>query len=51
MRSKKELFETFSKLTVKARTMAIFLLTNLWSRSDAAQGQILSNCTTSRGML
>ena len=37
---------------VKTRSIAIFLLTNLRSRSDAAQGQILSNCHyTERGVL
>ena len=43
-RSKRQLFKTFQKLTVKARSIAAFLLPNLWSRSHAAQRQILSNC-------
>ena len=50
-RSKRQLFKTFSKPTVKARSIATFLLTNLGSRSASAQGQILANCTTPRGVL
>ena len=34
----------FQKTTVKARSIATFLLTNLRSRYEAAHRQILSNC-------
>ena len=43
--------DNFPKRTVKTRSKATFLQTNLGSRSDAAQGQILSKCTTARGLL
>ena len=63
VRSKKKLFKTLSKPAVKAQNITTFLLTNLGRRSTqghkgkfwrstrvAAQGQILTNCTTSRGV-
>ena len=51
MRSKRQLFKTFYKPTVKARSIATFLPANLGSRSATAKGQILVNCTTPRGVL
>ena len=43
-------YKLSKKPMVKVRSIATFLLTNLGSRSEAAQGQILSNCHyTERG--
>ena len=42
--SSKRKLVNFQKTTVKARSIATFLLTNLRRRSEAAHGQILSNC-------
>ena len=50
-RSKRQLFKTFSKPTIKVQSITTLLLTNLGSRSAAAQGKILANCTTPRGVL
>ena len=50
MRSKRQLLN-FLNPTVKARSIATFLLSNLTSRSASAQGQILTICTTPRGVL
>ena len=45
-REVKDNSSNFLKPTVKARSIAIFLLTNLGNRSASAQGQILANCNT-----
>ena len=45
-RSKRQLFDIFSKPTVKVRSITIFLFTNFRNRSAAAQEQLLVNCNT-----
>ena len=50
-REVKDNFYNFLESVVKARSIATFLLTKLGSRSDSAQGQILSETdTTPRGV-